>query len=85
MNFKTWLETFISEKGLDLRHEFTCEGREWGINFIPLDSVVEFILLNANKAQKAEIKTHLVKMDFVNAPIMPFFEEIAVRMAKAYG
>ena len=84
MNFKTWLETFISEKGLDLTHTFEVEG-EWGTNFIPLDSVVEFILLNASKEQKAEIKTHLVKMDFVNAPIMPFFEEMAGRMAKAYG
>ena len=85
MNFKTWLETFISEKGLNTHKIFEVEGEQWGINLIPFENVVEFILLNANTEQKAEIKTHLVKMDFVNSPIMPFFEEVAGRMAVAYG
>lgn len=79
--FKTWLNTFVEEKGLDLSHTFEVEGKEWGTNFIPLENVIECILLNVSDEEKYKLKNQIVKIDFANGDVMHLFEYIAKFMA----
>lgn len=75
-----WLDTFISEKGLDLEDTFEVEGNEWGWNLIPLGCVVEAIKSAPAHEQKA-IRTMIVKIDFVNGDVMDYFEHLAKAIA----
>ena len=43
MKFEKWLDTLVSEKGLDLDHTFEYNGPVYGMNMIPLESVIEQI------------------------------------------
>lgn len=80
MTFNKWLDTFISEKSINLEHTFQVEGPS-GTNFIPVGCVVEQI-----KAFPAEIQKHtrfkIIKIDFANGNVLHFFEYIAKRMAQ---
>jgi hypothetical protein len=39
--FCTWLDTFVEEKGIDLERTFEVEGKDWGLNIIPVGVIVE--------------------------------------------
>lgn len=79
-NFATWLDTFVSEKGLDTDFVFEVEGAG-GTNFIPLECVIDFIK-GTDADIKAKIKTTLVKIDFMNGDAMHFFNHCAKGMAQ---
>ena len=79
--FKTWLNTFVEEKGLNTDHVFEVEGDDWGTNFIPLGNVIEWVLLNASDKDKGIIKDKVVQIDFHNGDVMDFFKYIATWMA----
>lgn len=79
--FSTWLNTFISEKGLDLEHTFEVEGPEWGLNSIPLGVVVEHMHIAPPKEQAA-IKDMIVRIDFRNGNVLDFFQHLAKAIAK---
>lgn len=79
--FATWLDTFISEKGLDLDHRFDVEGPQWGWNSIPLGSVVD-VAKQCDAAEQAKIKDTLVQIDFRGGDAMHFFEHLAKGLAK---
>jgi len=81
MNFKTWINTFIEEKGIDINHTFEVEGREWGMNLIPVGSIIEFAC-GLDRASQQKIKATIVKIDFINGDVMHFLEYIAKGMAR---
>lgn len=79
MNFKTWLNTLIDEKGYDREAVIEAEGKS-GTNYIPLQCLIEAIE-NAPKHEQAAIKTTLVKIDFANGDCMHFFKHLAKAIA----
>ena len=78
---RSYLNNLITEKNLDWQHTFEVEGKEWGINFIPLEVVVEHILIAPEEQQK-EIKNTLVKIDFYNGDVLHFFNHLAKAIAR---
>jgi hypothetical protein len=82
--FAKWIDTFLDEKGVDLDHTFTVEtpGAFWNTHMIPV-----YVVVNAAKsvsaAEQAVIKTTLVKLDFLNQPVLPYFEHLAKALAVA--
>jgi hypothetical protein len=77
--FCSWLDTFITEKGLDLDHTFEVEG-DGGLNLIPLGAVIETMQAWPDGLQ-AKTKGKLVSIDFANGNVVPFFKGIAGVMA----
>lgn len=74
-----WIDKFVNEKELDIDHVFEVKGAS-GPNFIPLAVVIEHIKI-ATKQEQAQIKTALVKIDFVNGNTMRFFNHLAQAIA----
>lgn len=81
MTFNNWLDTFVQEKGINTEQVFEVEGPEWGTNFIPCAVVIEHIKI-ASPEEKHQIKTAIVKIDFVNGDVMDFFKHLAKAIAK---
>lgn len=81
MNFSQWIDTFIEEKGIDLEHRFNVKGPKWGWNSIPIGCVVE-ALKDAPKHEQSAVKSMLVKLDFLNMKIVPYFEHLAKAIAQ---
>ena len=69
-NFTKWLDTFISEKGVDLNRTFTFDNDN-GFNIMPYGVVVEAIKTTSGSEQ-ASIKSTIVKIDFANGDILHF-------------
>lgn len=65
---KNYLNTLISEKGINLHQEFefTVNGET---NFVPLEVIIEFID-SMPKEYQTKIKSQLVMIDFKNGDIM---------------
>ena len=80
MKFDTWLDTFISEKGIDLDEVVEVTGPSGQINSIPLECVIEAIKGTKGKAQ-AVIKDALVKIDFTNGDIVGYLRHLAKALA----
>ena len=68
--FNEWLDTFISEKGIDLEDTFTFEN-ENGFNLMPYGVVVEAIKTTKGE-ERAAIKNTIVKIDFANGDVLHF-------------
>lgn len=83
MTFKNWLNTFISEKGLDLEHVFEVKGVVWGVHNIPLGVVVEH-MYQASPKEQAAIKDMVVRIDFRNGDVMDFFKHLAKAVVANY-
>ena len=78
---RNYLETLISEKGLDLEGTIIeVEGQDWGLNIIELGAVVDYIM-SSGPANQAKVKDTLVKIDFHNGDVMHFFKHVAKFMA----
>ena len=74
--FNNWLDTFISEKNIDVCREFDIAGH-YGLN---VQIVLEHIKVTSLK-EKQQIKTILVKIDFANGDVYHFFEHLANGLA----
>lgn len=79
MNFAEWLDMFVSEKGIDTEQEFEVEG-ESGMNYIPLEVVIEHMKIAPAKEQAA-IKTVFVQIDFANGDVVDYFRHLAKAIA----
>ena len=79
MTFTKWLDTFTTEKGIDIEQILTVKGAS-GENMIPVGCVIEAIKSTSVREQNA-IKTMLVKIDFHNAPVLPYFAHLAQAIA----
>ena len=80
MNFTTWLNTFISEKNIDIEQVLEVEG-ESGTNWIPVECVLEAIK-SASKAEQQGIKNTLVAIDFKNGNVLHFIKHLAQAIAQ---
>jgi len=78
MTFTKWLDTFISEKNIDLETRFEVEGPS-GTNSMPVASVIEQIKAFPVEIQ-ATVKANIVKIDFMNGDVLHFLEYVAQKM-----
>ena len=75
-----YLNTLLNEKGISTETVLEVQGADWGTNFIPVSSVIEFInSLDVNTQSK--IKANFIKIDFYNGDVMHFMNYIAKGMA----
>ena len=79
MSFNQWIDTFIEEKEINLDHHFEVIGPS-GTNFMTLETVVSHMKI-APKHEQEEIKKVIVRLDFGNQPIVPFFKHLAQAIA----
>lgn len=77
--FAHWLDDFLAEKGIDLDHTLEAEG-EFGPNFIPVACLAD-AMKAAPASEQNQIKAAIVRLDFNNAPILPFFAHLARAIA----
>jgi len=77
----TYLNNLITEKNLNVDFMFEVEGAEWGVNFIPLEVVVEHMILAPKDQQKQMLNT-LTKIDFQNGDVMHYFKYLAGALAR---
>lgn len=81
MTFAKWLDTFIEEKGIDLEHVIEAEGPEWGLNYIPVQCLVD-LMKQAPKHEQAAIKATIIKIDFKNGNVLDYFQHLAKAVAR---
>lgn len=80
MTFSKWLDTLIQEKQIDVDRVLTVQGPS-GPNFMPIACVIEAIK-GAPASERAAIKTMIVRLDFANAPIVPYLQHLAQAIAQ---
>ena len=80
MNFSTWLNTFIDEKQINREQVLEVKGPVYGMNYIPVQCVLDLILTTAKEEQRA-IKDMMVKIDFVNGDIVHYLKHLAQAIA----
>ena len=78
-SFSKWLDTFLEEKGIDMEDVLEVKGRS-GINWMPVGVVVS-AMKRAPAHEQRGIKTMLVKIDFYNAPVLPYLAHLAQAIA----
>lgn len=78
-SFTKWIDTFLSEKGIDLGQVLEVEGKS-GLNCIPLECLVDTIK-TAPAIEQAAIRNTIVKIDFMNGDVIPFFRHLARAIA----
>lgn len=78
--FNKWIDTFISEKDIDLEQCFSVEGPTGG-NIMPYGVVVEHMKI-ANDREQSAIKTMLVKIDFANADVRRYLRHLGQAIAR---
>lgn len=82
MNFENWIDTFISEKGIDLEQSFEFEDSTGGFNIMQYQIVVDAMKIASNDEQK-QIKEMLVKIDFQNGDVLHFLRHLGKGLAEA--
>lgn len=76
---RNYLENLITEKGISLESEINLEGH-FGLTYQMLvDYIVEA------KQYHNQIRTTLVKIDFLNGDVFHYLNYLAVGMVKALG
>ena len=80
MNFQKWIDTFLSEKGIDAEDRVSAEG-DMGINSIPVGCLVDMMKQAPAQEQRA-IKATLIKIDFTAPGRKPVLDYLA-HLAKA--
>jgi hypothetical protein len=79
MTFTEWLDTFTTEKNLNVEQVFTVQGAT-GANHIPLGCVIEAIKSAPVREQNA-IKDVLVIIDFHHGDVCRYFAHLAQAIA----
>ena len=79
MRFNQWLDTFLDEKGIDGDQVLLVDGPS-GQNSIPIACLVD-VIKQAPKTERDAIKTVIVKIDFRNGDVVPYFEHLAQAIA----
>lgn len=75
-----YFRTFLEEKGISLDTPIEVEGAS-GTNFMNVEVVLEHIEIAPKREQEA-IRNMLIKIDFHNAPVVPFFKHLAKALAR---
>jgi len=76
---KKYLETLITEKGVDLDQEIIIEGH-FGLTY---EMLIDYI--DGAKEYHAQIKKTLVMIDFKNGDVFHYLNYLAEGMIKALG
>ncbi len=76
-----YFRTLLNEKGISLETVLEVEGKEWGVNFIPVEVVVEF-MEGRDLATQKKMRDTLTKIDFQNGDVMHFINYVAGFLAK---
>ena len=76
-----YFRTLLNEKGINLDNVLEVEGPEYGVNFIPVECVLEF-MENADRGVQIKMRNTLTKIDFQNGDIMDFITYVAKFIAK---
>ena len=79
MNFTTWLNIFIDEKGIDREEVIEAKGAS-GMNFIPVGCLLEAMEQAPTREQQA-IKNTIVRIDFANGNVMHYLTHLAQAIA----
>tara|TARA_R110000868_G_C10586358_1_gene739147 strand:+ start:368 stop:610 length:243 start_codon:yes stop_codon:yes gene_type:complete len=79
MTFTKWLDTFLSEKGIDPETTFDVDGPS-GFNLIPVGSLVE-MMKQAPATEQIGIKRMIIKIDFLNGNVLDYFKHLARAVA----
>lgn len=79
MTFDNWIDTFLSEKGIDVEHVLTVRGPS-GPNRIPVGSLVD-LMKQAPRHEQAGIKSMIVRIDFSNGDVLDYFRHLARAVA----
>jgi len=74
MNFEKWLDTFLTEKIIDLDDRFEVGGAS-GTNSFTYGVIVDAIKAAQPDEQEA-VKRQIVKIDFVNGDVRQFFRHL---------
>lgn len=77
--FTTWLDTYVAEKGLDTEEIYEVHGPS-GVNYIPLSGIITAIKA-APSAEQAQIRTKIVRLDFLSKDPKSFFRHLAGALA----
>lgn len=78
--FSAWIDTFISEKGIDLEQNLKVEGPS-GLNIIPIGIVVA-AMKKAPAGERDGIKKTLILIDFKNGDPVHFIKHLAQAIAR---
>ena len=82
MNTRNYLTNLINEKAnISMETTIEVEGKEWGLNIIPFEAIVETIC-NIDKATQNKCLHNLIMIDYKNGDVMHFFTYIAKFIAK---
>ena len=82
MTTRNYLTNLINEKAnISMDTTIEVEGKEWGLNIIPLEAIVETIC-NMDTATQKKCINNLTMIDFKNGDVMHFFTYIAKFIAK---
>jgi len=76
---KTYLTTLIEEKGKTVEHEINLEGH-FGLTY---EMLIDYI--QEAKQYHNQIKTTLVKIDFMNGDVFHYLDYLAAGMVKSLG
>ena len=79
MNFSHWLDTFVSEKGIDENQIIEVEGPS-GANLIPVGFLLD-LMKQAPKSEQHGIKSTIIKIDFYNGDVLGYFKHLAQAVA----
>jgi len=79
MAFNQWLDTFVDEKGIDPEQLLEVDGPS-GLNLIPVGVLVDAIK-GAPATERAAIKDMIVRIDFANGDVLPYFQHLAQAIA----
>ena len=79
MKFTRWLDTFLSEKGIDMEEVLLVEGPS-GENHIPV-AVLVTMIKHAPANEQQEITDMLVKIDFANGDVRRYLTHLAKAVA----
>lgn len=80
--FNKWLDTFIEEKGIDLKQVIEIK-KEDNIHYFEIGNIVDNIKTTTPEEQE-EIKNVIVKIDFYNGDVIDYFKHLAQALAKNY-
>lgn len=76
MTFNKWLDTFLSEKNIDLEDSFELNSEDGSFNLFTYQVIVDFMKVTSKQEQKA-IKDMLVMIDFKNGDVKHYLRHLA--------
>ena len=81
MNFKTYLNTYLKEKGISEDESITIIDDGGIKHFLNIGVIIEFMNGLGKDTQKA-IKKKLIQIDFFNGDVRKFLEYVGAGMIK---